>query len=205
MNDDEYFQSVPDWRSFPEPPEQRGMLEWLPMFLQIPIFMILGIILLPFILLLYLLTMPVERLIFLCSGYSKRYPKYFWWITASTHYKLFKMLKKQAYAYEPDFYDHVLYVLEKDGVLHFVLCDAVMIYRWEEYNDWIYRGGHGTVGKFAVFASMWAYGQREYPDKEKQYYVCLTKHQIKRGMAGQDGRFISVKEVATRFCETPKV
>lgn len=185
-----YYPSYP-----PEPSEQKSKLDSLPLPFRIPIYFIMVITLIPALILAYLFSMPIERIIYYASRYSKLYPKYYWLITRTTHYKIFRRYSKNYFAYCPNFFGKVMYVYEKNEVLSFVLTDFDGMYYWEQANDWVIKGGHGSIG-FAAFYAMGQYANEKYPNKDKQYYICLSKRDLRRGLKENDSRFIEIKDIA---------
>jgi hypothetical protein len=178
----------------PEPPETKGKLDFLPLPLLIFIYIILLIPIIPILIGAYLVSMPIERIVFYASGYSKLYPKYHWLLTRSTHYKMFRRYSKSYFAYNQNFNGKVIYIFEKEDALNFVLCDFDGMYYCEQADDWIIKGGHAAIG-FAAFYAMEQYANEQYPNRNKLYFICLSKTDIKRGMKEKDARFLEIDDV----------
>lgn len=179
----------------PDPPETKSKFDSLPLLFRIPIYFFMIIISIPAFALAYFFSMPIERIIYSLSGYSKLYPKYYWLITFTTHYKIFRRYSKTYFAYNPHFNNKVLYVYEKNNILNFVLTDFGGMYYWGKSNDWVITGGHGSVG-FAAFYAMEQYANLQYPNQNKQYFICLSNRDIKRKLKEKDPRFIEIKDIS---------
>lgn len=186
----------------PKPPEQKGKLDFLPLPLSILISIILLIPIIPILIVTYLVSMPIERIVFYASGYFKLYPKYYWLLTMSTHYRIFRRYSKSYFAYNQNFNNKVVYIFEKEDALNFVLCDFDGMYYWEQANDWIIGAGHGAVG-FAAFYAMGKYADEQYPNRNKQYFICLSKTDIKREMKEKDARFLEIDDIG-KLCDRIK-
>ena len=131
-------------------------------------FIILGfMIYLPY----YLIFSPFEKKRFRKSGYEK-YHRYFFGITAKTHYEVYRILTEYNIPFELDVhkeYDIVTYILKNGDQYNFVLCD-------DEFGT----GQSDIDDDETGFAFLERLGELKYPQSTKGYFICLRKKDIER-------------------------
>ena len=142
----------------------------------------------------YLVASPFERKRFRKSGY-KEYHYYFFGITATVHYKLYKLLIEHNIPFEFTIckeYEIITYTLKKDNGYNLIVCDDKLGTSQSHFD---------SVETAFIFLER--LGSLKYPQTARNYYICLERKDIKHMEISKqekeelllDARVIELKDV----------